>query len=319
MATNGLNIIFGAALFAYSSVDVVQKWLELVEELGFKTIDTAQLYGASEELLGKAGAASRFTIDTKVPGALAPELTTGSYVISSGKQSLAKLGVDSVDVYYLHAPDRRVPLKDTLSGLNELYKQGAFKRLGLSNFLGNEVEEIVKIAKENSFVVPTVYQGNYSAVARRADNEIFPILRKHGIAFYAYSPIAGGFLSRSKATLADPNGRFGKGDKLAGLYNGMYNRPSFVAALDIWGQIAEKEGVSRAELAYRWATYHSKLDAKLGDALIVGASKEEQLKETVQAIKKGPLSAAAVKSIEGVWESVKADASLDNFEMQTQF
>lgn len=208
-----------------------------------------------------------------------------------------------------------MPLKETLSGIDELYKQGAFRRFGISNFLAEEVEEIISIAKENDFVLPTVYQGNYNAVARRVDDEVFPVLRKHNIAFYAYSPIAGGFLSKSKADLIDPEGRFGdKNNALNAIYDGMYNRPSFVAALDTWEQIAKDEGVSRAELAYRWVVYHSKLQADLGDAIIVGARTGQQLSETMAAIGKGPLSDAAVKKIDQVWESVKAEASLDNFE-----
>lgn len=205
--------------------------------------------------------------------------------------------------------------KDTLSGVNELYKQGAFKRLGLSNFSADDVEEVVKVSKENNWVVPSVYQGNYSAVARRTETEIFPTLRKHNIAFYAYSPIAGGFLSKSKAELTDPEGRFGKAGALAQIYNGMYNRPSFVEALGVWEEIAKEEGITKAELAYRWIVYHSKLDAALGDAVIIGARNQEQFRETMAGIKKGPLSDKAAKKIDGIWESVKAEASLDNVEM----
>lgn len=208
-----------------------------------------------------------------------------------------------------------MPWKDTLSGLNELHQQGAFKRLGLSNFLAHEVEEVISVAKENNFVVPSVYQGNYSAVARRTEVEVFPTLRKHNMAFYAYSPIAGGFLSKSKAELTDPAGRFGQSNPLGQIYNGMYNRPSFVAALDVWDQIAKDEGITKAELAYRWVVYHSKLDAKYGDAMIVGSRNQQQFRETMAGIKKGPLSDEAVKKIDGIWESVKAEAQLDNFEM----
>lgn len=178
-----------------------------------------------------------------------------------------------------------------------------------------DIDEVVRIATENNFVLPSVYQGNYSAVARRIEDEVMPTLRKHGIAFYAYSPIAGGFLSKSKEQLLDPKGRFGKGDELAKLYNGLYNRPSYIAALDTWSQIAQSEGTSRAELAYRWEFWHSKLNGKLGDAVIVGASSERQLDETLTAIKKGPLSVEAVKGIEGIWGSIKADAPLDNYEV----
>ncbi|KAF2790850.1 Aldo/keto reductase [Melanomma pulvis-pyrius CBS 109.77] len=317
MSANGIKIAFGGAAWLSSSVDEVTEWLKILEEIGIKIIDTAEIYGGSEATLGKAGAASRFTIDTKMPGGFSSQLCTKDVMINSGKESLKKLNADSVDVYYIHAPDRRLPVKDTLSGLDELHKQGAFKRLGLSNFLGEEVEEIIRVAKENNFVVPSVYQGNYSAVARRADSEIFPIIRKHNMAFYAYSPIAGGFLSKSKAALTEAGGRFGEGQPLAQVYNGMYNRPSFVNALDVWEQIAKDENVSRAELAYRWVVYHSKLQGDQGDVIIVGARNVEQFKETIQALKAGPLSDAAVKKIDEVWESVKAEASLDNYEMLT--
>ena len=315
MAANGIKIAFGGAAWLSTPVDEVKEWLKVIEEVGIDTIDTAALYGGSEETMGHAGAASKFTIDTKTPGGFTPELSTKDVITKHCKESLQKLNANSLDVYYIHAPDRRVPVKEQLTALTALHKQGAFKRLGLSNFLGHEVEEMVRVAKENNLIVPSVYQGNYSAVARRGESEVFPIIRQHGMAFYAYSPIAGGFLAKSKAALTEANGRFGEGQPLAKIYNGMYNRPSFVAALDEWEKIAQDEGVSRSELAYRWVAYHSKLSGESGDAIIVGARNTEQLKETVQAIKAGPLSEGAVQKIDQVWESVKAEASLDNYEM----
>ncbi|KAK4129811.1 aflatoxin B1 aldehyde reductase member 3 [Parathielavia appendiculata] len=309
MSANQIKIVFGSASFVAATEAVVKAWLPAIEEVGIKNINTAQCYGLSEELLGKAGAASKFTIDTKQDGGFGQKPATKDHVIQSGEQSLQKLKTDAVDVYCLHTPDRRIPWKETLSGANELYKRGAFRRLGLSNFLPHEVEEVIALAKENNFVVPSVFEGNYSAVARRAETELFPVLRKHNLAFYAYIPIAGGFLA--KLTSGGAEGRFGDKNPLAPVYNAMYNRPSFVAALDEWDQTARDEGVSRAELAYRWIVYHSKLRGDLGDAVIVGARKHEQLRETVVAMKKGPLSDDAVRRIDGVWESVKADALLD--------
>ncbi|GAB1314582.1 Aldo/keto reductase subgroup [Madurella fahalii] len=316
MATNGVKIVFGSATFLSISVEETAEWLKTFEEVGIDTIDTARLYGDSEEVLGKAGAPSRFTIDTKLPGGAGDRASTKEVVIEQGKKSLATLQTDAVDVYCINTPDRRVPWKEMLSGVNELYKQGAFKRLGLSNFLADEIEEVIRIAKENNFVVPTVYQGNYSAVARRTEEEIMPVLRKHNFSFYAYSPIAGGFLSKSKAELtSDADSRFGKNNLFSGIYNGLYNKPSFLAALDVWDQIAKDEGVTNAELAYRWIVYHSKLRGDLGDAVIVGARKKEQLRDTVAAIKKGPLSQEAAKRIDEIWGSIKDDAWLDNYEL----
>lgn len=333
LTSNGIQIIFGGAAFLHSTPEEVAEWLKVLEELDFKVIDTAQAYGASEESLGKAGAAKKFTIDSKQLGAWGP-VATKDVMIQAGEDSLKKLQAETVshslptkqrtpsnptqlDVYYIHAPDRRLPFKDTLSGLDALHKRGAFKRLGLSNFLAHEVDEIVKVAKDNNFVVPSVYQGNYSAVARRTETEILPTLRKHNMAFYAYSPIAGGFLAKSKKELTGDGGRFADGkNPLSGVYNAMYNRPSFVEALGEWEKIAENEGISRAELAYRWVVYHAQLQADAGDAVLVGARKKEQLRETVEAIKRGPLSEDAVKRIEKIWELVKGEASLDNYEMQ---
>ncbi|KAL2128138.1 hypothetical protein VTI74DRAFT_9619 [Chaetomium olivicolor] len=325
MSAAGIKIVFGGSRFTDSPVDDVEdvrQWLQTLEELGIREIDTAEkyMYGSSEELLGKAGAPLAFTISTKQSGGFKDhQPATQDHVLECGKASLQRLQTDSVDIYYLHAPDRRIPWKDTLAGIDALYKQGAFKRFGLSNFRAADIDEVVQVARDNNFVLPSVYQGNYSAVARLVEDEIFPALRRHGMAFYAYSPIAGGFLSKSKKGLTDVEGRFGQDTSLARLYNGMYNRPSFVAALGVWEKIAQAEGVSRAELAYRWVVHHSKLRRDLGDAVIVGARTHEQLGETVRAIKKGPLSDSAVKRIEEVWESVKGEALLDHWEIWGKF
>ena len=290
MATNSVKIVFGGAAFWQGPVEKTTEWLNLLEELGIKNIDTAEAYGESEKMLGEAGAPARFVIDTKIPAGFGPVPATKDHVIQSGQKCLEKLQTEQVDVFYLHAPERRVPHKETLAGLDALYKQGAFKRLGLSNYLGHEVDEMVRVAKENGFVVPSVYQGNYSAVARRTEAEVMPVLRKHGIVFYAYSPIAGGFLAKTKESLFAADSRFGKDDFLSSLYNKLYNKPSFVAALDAWADIAaaEEGGIDRAELAYRWTVYHSELRGEHGDALIVGASRPDQLRATIAAIRKAP-------------------------------
>ncbi|KAK8096196.1 hypothetical protein PG999_014218 [Apiospora kogelbergensis] len=315
MAVNGVKIVFGTGSDSHV-FDDVPGWLDILDELSIKNIDTAEAYDTWEEQLGLAGAASRgFILDTKILSGMNPSPATKDLVIKSGKESLRKLKTESVDVYYIHSPDRRVSWRETLSGLDELYKQGAFKRLGLSNFLGREVDEIVQVAKDNGFVVPSVYQGNYSAIARRTEEELFPVLRKHNMAFYAYSPLAGSFLAKSEGSLFAPNSRFAQTDFTGALYKGMYNKPSYISALTVWGKISESEGISRAELAYRWIVYHSKLQAELGDAVIVGARKQQQLRDAMAAIKKGPLSDGAVEGIEAIWATVKDDAALDNMEV----
>jgi aflatoxin B1 aldehyde reductase len=161
-------------------------------------------------------------------------------------------------------------------------------------------------------VLPTVYQGNYSPIARRQESELFPVLRKLGIAFYAYSPLAGGFLTKTAQQIQDGAGRFGP-EALGGMYRQMYMKPSYLDALEKWEAIAKEEGVTRAELAYRWVTYNCPLKKEQGDAIIIGASTIEQLEQTLVGIEQGPLSKKAVEGIDKIWEQIKHEAPLDNF------
>jgi aryl-alcohol dehydrogenase-like predicted oxidoreductase len=201
-----------------------------------------------------------------------------------------------------------------IEAVNELHKAGKVKRFGVSNFLAAEVEESVRIAKEKGWIAPSVYQGNYSAIARRQEQELFPVLRKHSIEFYAYSPIAGGFLSKSVDVLVNGGrGRWDPSTFMGKLYHALYNTPSMLAALKKWETLSEQSGIPKAELAYRWVVHNSALQAEYGDKVIIGPRNKQQLKETVAAVKKGPLPAEVTEKIEEIWTLVAADAPLDNF------
>lgn len=218
-----------------------------------------------------------------------------------------------VDIFYLHAPDASVPLSSTLAGVNEVHKSGAFSRFGLSNYKVEDVQKVYDHCKENGYVLPSVYQGNYSAVARLQETLLFPTLRKLGMSFYAYSPIAGGFLTKTKQQVLDGAGRFDKNTPIGKMYSGMYSKPEYLEALSKWEAIAKESDCSRADLAYRWVTYNSPLSKEHGDAIIVGASSLDQLKQTLAGIKAGPLSEHAVKEIDSVWDTIKEVAPLDNY------
>ena len=101
---------------------------------------------------------------------------------------------------------------------------GFFKRFGLSNFKAEDVQKVYDICKEKSYPLPEVYQGNYSAVARKQEEVLFPTLRKLGISFYAYSPIAGGFLVKTKQQVLDGAGRFDTSTPIGQMYGGMVRK-----------------------------------------------------------------------------------------------
>ncbi|KAJ5854280.1 hypothetical protein N7534_006823 [Penicillium rubens] len=313
-----VNLIWGGGSImdeeSYPTLESINAALDILQANGVKTIDTARIYLNSEERLGLVNASSRFAIDTKHPGGFAPEANSQELIGSIANQSLNYLQTDQVDVYYIHAPDRRFPLEELLAGVNALYQAGKFKRFGLSNYLATEVDEVVRVCREKGYVLPSVYQGNYSAVARRAETELLPTLRKHNISFNAYSPIAGGFLTKDVEVLVSGGeGRWDPKTMIGGIYHALYNKKNMLEGLKLWDKISKESGIPKVELAYRWVAHNSSLSGEYGDGVIFGTRTIEQLDQTLAAFAKGPLDSAIAVQIEQVWKIVEVDAPLDNF------
>ncbi|KAF2401386.1 aldehyde reductase [Trichodelitschia bisporula] len=318
--SSGLKVVLGGAGInpdsGFPTPEALTDAFAVLDEFGVATIDTAQLYRQSETIIGQTDAAAKYTIDTKAKGgfdagnALQPD-TLRSNAYNSLKTTKAK----QFDIFYIHAPDVSIPPTTWLPVLDELHRDGVFRRLGLSNFKAHQVREVYDLAVEKNLVKPTVYQGNYSPVARLQETLLFPTLRELGIAFYAYSPLAGGFLTKTREALeagGKEAGRFATGSRIS-LYRELYLKPAFLDALDEWARLAEAEGATKAEVAYRWVSYHSPLSSEKGDAIIIGASSLGQLKGTLEGLKRGPLKEETVKAIDVLWEKLKDEAPLDNF------
>lgn len=160
-----------------------------------------------------------------------------------------------------------------------------------------------------------MYQGNYNAVARHSETILFPLLRKLNISFAAYSPIAGGFLTKSSADLRakNPSGRFVPQTMLGDMYATLYGKESLLQALDEWDVIAADAGISKVALAYRWVVWHSALDGAKGDGVVIGARGAQQLQETLGVIEQGPLREGIAERASAIWEKVKDEVPRDNF------
>ncbi|ROW03047.1 hypothetical protein VMCG_05701 [Cytospora schulzeri] len=319
------KIYFGAGLFAkergYNSAEDIKPWLDVLMEskdiLG--GIDSAVTYRECEEWLGELKIGSQYGIPvaTKLTGGAHPALVaTKDNVIAQARESLSKIGVEQLDILFLHAPDVRLPFEETLSGFDALHKEGLFKHFGLANHNAEQIEEVVKICKEKGFILPTIFQGSYNPIARLPEDTLLPVLRKHNISFVAYSPMAGGFLAKTSQRFRDqPETLIGRWDKdgfLGKVYHYLYNKPLPLQALDKWHEIAATEGISGAEMAYRWVAHNSALTKN--DGMVVGATTIEQWKSNLAAIRKGPLSAETAAKIDALWTpELKAMGTLDNF------
>ncbi|KAH7928049.1 Aldo/keto reductase [Leucogyrophana mollusca] len=275
-----------------------------------KKIDTARGYGGgtSEEMLAKVDVKG-CSVDTKVypatPGDFAPARLRARFL-----ESVAALKPHKIHTFYLHAPDRSVPIEETLRAIDELYREGLFEEFGLSNYNSWEVAQIVYIAQANGWIKPTVYQGLYNAVERGVEVELLPCLRKFGIRFYAYSPLASGILTGkilSEAEMRAPGGRWDpKTSHLAGFLQGQYT-PLLPAVRELKDGLDKLE-IPLSEAAQRWLQHHSALSPDHGDTVVIGASSITQLENNLREIEGGPLPEEAVALIEAAWVKTKAFA-----------
>jgi aflatoxin B1 aldehyde reductase len=162
--------------------------LDVFASRGYTQIDTARNYPGAEDRLGAADAPARFTIHTKILG-MGNETHSPEQIKSSIDFSLKDLKTSSVETIFLHVPDRATPFLDTARAMHEAWQQGKFRRFGLSNYSAAEVTEFLAICDQHGWVKPSVYQGHYNAVIRGAEKELFPLLRKHDMSFFAYRSV----------------------------------------------------------------------------------------------------------------------------------
>ena len=170
-----------------NTAEAAQEFISIFRKHGYTEIDTGRAYpphapGTSEPLLGQTDFATWATLDTKVAPEAEYDHTTAG-VAKSLEDSLSALKLQSVNIFYLHWPDRNAPLSETHQAIDKAYKEGKFKYFGISNYEIDDVETFMRQSEEHGWIKPTYYQGQYNAVCRSAETAILPTLRKHGIAF----------------------------------------------------------------------------------------------------------------------------------------
>ncbi|KAF2165153.1 hypothetical protein M409DRAFT_67429 [Zasmidium cellare ATCC 36951] len=277
----------------------------VLKDIGVTRIDTAARYqnGESEKIIGRTKLSQDFTIDTKVlfTGPADPCLNPDA-IEKSVSNSLQVLGMDRVNVLYCHAPDFSTPIADQAKAFNDQYKKGRFTHLGVSNLSADYLTEWIQIAEKEGYVKPSVYQGQYNLLCRSLEETLFPLLRKHGIKFAGYSPLAGGFLLGNFTADGVQGGtRFA----LNTPYNKWYNHASMHEAIKKLRAISEKTGLDMDELSFRWERYHSILNDE--DVIIMGASKPEQIRSSVKKASNGPLDDQVAKELSDLWGPCRDD------------
>ncbi len=299
------TMTFGESVFSPD----VEQFVSTFLDAGYDELDTAYVYneGECEKLLGEVlpDLKKTYKIATKVNPRISGKLD-GEAAYKQVNESLERMNLSSVDTVYLHFPDPATPVYSVLEASAELHKQGKFKELGLSNFPAWMVADVWHICDKHGWVRPTVFEGIYNPLTRKAETELNACLDYFGMRFYAYNPMAGGLLTGRYGKFEDAptDGRFTHRPN----YQGRYWKKSYFDAVNIIKGAAAKYGINTIEATYRWLAYHSMLNGDRGDAILIGASKLSHLKQNMETVKEGPLPDDVVKAFENAWAVTRGDS-----------
>ena len=258
--------------------------LDAFVDAGGTMIDTADVYsawapgnkgGESETAIGKwlkqSGKRDKVVIATKVGmmSGLAPET-----IAAACEESLRRLGIDTIDLYYQHKDDEQVPLADSLGAFDALVGAGKIRAVGLSNFEAPRIEEALAVAHHHGLTVPCAYQGWYNMVERgRFEGPISDVTLGQGLAMFSFYSLANGFLTgkyRSKDDLAK---------SVRGGRNAEYLEGRGAAVLAALDAVAAETGAALATIALSWTMAQPGITAP-----IASATSLEQLHEQVAAL-----------------------------------
>lgn len=151
-------------------------------------------------------------------------------------------------------------------------------------------------------------KGLYNAINRNVEPELFPCLRNYGIAFYAFNPLAGGYLTSryTRDSTVEPNSRFDDEKFQGKAYRTRYWNEEYFTALDILRPVCKKFGLTEVEVALRWMNHHSLLKRELGDGIIIGASSKEQMEENMRCLDdEKELPKEVLEALDEGWKVVK--------------
>jgi aryl-alcohol dehydrogenase-like predicted oxidoreductase len=299
-AAPGGRLALGTMTFGDTvDADVAATMLDVALDAGVTMIDTANGYagGATESMLAGllAGRRDQVRLATKAgmphPDAAGRPPLSGPALRASLEGSLRRLGVERVDLFYLHQPDRATPLDETLATVAELVGEGKVGSLGVSNFAAWQIAEVNYTADRVGAPRPVVAQQLYNLVARRLEEEYFEFASTTGLQTMVYNPLGGGLLSGRHSFADRPTeGRFGD-SRLAAMYTERYWNPDLFAAIDTLARIADEAGMPLSELALRWLLGQERVSS-----VLLGGSKVSHLRANLAAAAKGPLPDDVVKA-----------------------
>jgi aryl-alcohol dehydrogenase-like predicted oxidoreductase len=297
-------LVLGTMTFG-DTVDVhgAEAMVDAALEAGITHIDTANGYsgGESERMLARLlkGRRDHVTLATKA-GIPHPDAGDHSPLSAAGLRasvegSLSRLGIDHIDLFYLHQPDRAAPLTETLGTVAELVAEGKVGALGVSNYAAWQIAEVNHTADQVGAPRPVAAQQLYNLLARRIEEEYAEFAAVTGLTTVIYNPLGGGLLTgRHSFEAAPTDGRFGT-SRLATMYKERYWNAAIFGAIQQLTAIADKAGIPVTDLALRWL-----VTQPAAGPILLGGSKVEHLQANIAAVRNGPLTADVAQACDDV-------------------
>lgn len=251
---------------------------------GVNLIDTADIYGESEEYLGRAleGRRDEFVLATKFGGKVDDDPSHAGagaqWITQAVERSLKRLGTDRIDLYQLHFPDPQVPLEETLSALDGLVRDGKVLEIGCSNFSGELIDEAAAISAEKDLARFVSAQNDLSVIRARSLEDAVPACQRHDMAMIPYSPLASGLLTGKYKRGQEP----APDTRLAHLSPEQVERSlsdRTFGRLERLEEYASERGHTLIELAFGWL-----LAVPRVVSVIAGATRPEQVSSNVAAV-----------------------------------
>ncbi|MGX1696623.1 L-glyceraldehyde 3-phosphate reductase [Microbacterium keratanolyticum] len=221
------------------------------------------------------------------------DLGSRKYILASAEQSLTRMGLDYVDIFYSHRVDPVTPIEETIGALDTLVRQGKALYVGISSYSAERSAEAAKVARELGTPL-VIHQPSYSMLNRWVEDGLTDQLRGDGMGAIAFTPLAQGLLTGKY--LGD--GTAQRAQKRGSLPDAPVSEEG-LAILRQLNDIAASRGQSLAQLAIQWVLR----DPVVASALI-GASRVEQLDENVAAVTAAPLTAEEIAQIDAIAGSI---------------
>ncbi len=274
--------------------------LDAAAEGGIDFLDTADVYplggdrttaGQTEEILGRwlKGKRAGFVLATKCVGQMGPKPwdqgMSRKHILDAIDASLKRLQTDYVDLYQLHGFDPGTPIDEALEALDTVVKSGKSRYVGVSNWMAHRVARALGRSELKSLVRIDSVQPRYNLLFRSFERDLLPLCEEEAIAVIPYNPLAGGLLTgkHNRAAPPEQGTRFTVG-RAGAMYQTRYWHEREFDTVEELRTIAKESDMSLTTLAVRWV-----LSNKAITAPIIGASRPEQLADSLAAGEKGAL------------------------------